>query len=156
MSQPEQGRQWDLDAGLLPLDFANTAEWHAAPEPTERLNSYKDLVEWSKAARLLTDQEAQQLLDEAARRPKAASRTLTRAIEIREMIYQIFSGWAADQQAPEEALAALNDFLSVALQHVTVNISDDGFAWGWSSLETNLDHMLWPIHRTVCSKSAHL
>jgi predicted RNA-binding Zn ribbon-like protein len=149
MSFPEWENHWDFDADMLPLDFANTAEWHGTPEPTERLNSFRDLVGWSWAAGLLSDQETQHLMDEARRQPEEAARIYARAIEIREAIYQVFSAIAADRTVPADALITLNEALVAALQHARVITSQEGFEWGWSNTENDLEHMLWPIVRSA-------
>ncbi|NIS81102.1 MAG: hypothetical protein GTO14_13045 [Anaerolineales bacterium] len=141
--------RWDFDADLLPLDFANTAEWHAGPEPTERLNSYSDLVGWSRAAGLLTETEAGSLLDKAAKDTSEATRTLARAIDVREAIYDIFSALAAHRELPEGALDTINTALSEALEHARITPADEAFTWAWSG-EGRLDRMLWPIlHATA-------
>jgi predicted RNA-binding Zn ribbon-like protein len=136
--------KWDFDADLMPLDFANTAEWHATPTPFEKLNSYSDLVGWAWAAGLLTEDETQPLLEDAAQEPDRAAQILSQAIEIRESIYAIFSAIAAHRETPSEALVTFNNALAAALEHAKVIPSEEGFAWGWSE-ERELDCMLWPI-----------
>jgi predicted RNA-binding Zn ribbon-like protein len=145
----ERVDNWDFDANSLPLDFANTAEWHAAPEPTERLNTYDDLVAWSWAAGLLTDREALRLEEEGSKRPGEAARTLARAIDIRESIYQIFSALAADRHPPEQALIMINDALPAALSRARIISLPQGFEWGWIASPGDLDRMLWPILRSA-------
>ncbi|MGD2057983.1 MAG: ABATE domain-containing protein [Anaerolineales bacterium] len=149
MSYKEWINKWDFEAGRLPLDFANSAEWHAAPEPTEKINSYGDLVGWSWAAGLLKDQEADQLLDRASREPEEAARALEDAIEVREAIYQLFSAIAADRPLPSASLAYLNRAIANALGHVRLVTSGDGFEWGWDPEAAYPDRMLWPILRST-------
>lgn len=145
----EWADNWDFDANSLPLDFANTAEWHAAPEPIERLNSYDDLVGWSWAVGLLTDREARMLQEEGQRRPEDAARTLASAVDLRELIYQIFSTLAADRPAPEQLLGTLNEMLPDALRHSLIISSSKGFEWGWIAGPGDLDRMIWPILRSA-------
>jgi predicted RNA-binding Zn ribbon-like protein len=136
--------KWDFDADLLPLDFANTVEWHATPEPFEKLNSYSDLVGWAWAAGLLTEDETQPLLEESAQEPIRAAQILSQAIEIRESIYAIFSAIAAKREIPGGVLETFNAALAAALEYARIIPSDEGFIWGWSG-ERELDRMLWPI-----------
>lgn len=136
---------WDFDAGRLPLDFANTAEWHDSPDTIEKLNSYTDLVGWSKAAGLLTADEASSLLLRAARDPSRAEEALTEAIELREAIFQIFSAIAAGSDAPEDSLNTLNSALAKALRYARIVPLTEGYSWGWSEDEQNLERVLWPI-----------
>ncbi|MEJ2606054.1 MAG: ABATE domain-containing protein [Anaerolineales bacterium] len=145
MASLNREKNWDFDAGLLPLDFTNTAEWHARSDPIENLNSYADLVSWSWKAGLLTEKAAQSLLETAERRPQDARRALDRVIELREALYRIFSHSAAGTQIPNEDLASFNAALGEALHRVRLDASRDGFSWGWSDDNQNLEAMLWPI-----------
>jgi predicted RNA-binding Zn ribbon-like protein len=140
---------WDFDAGLLPLDFANTAEWHAGPNPTERLNSYTNLVGWSWAAGILVEQEAKYLLEQAIKHPKDAAETLAKAIGLREAIYQVFSANTAGAEAPLESIKIFNTALTQALSHACIVPSGLGYSWGWSEDKQSLDRMLWPILRST-------
>ncbi len=152
MASLNREKNWDFDAGLLPLDFANTAEWHARSDPLEKLNSYADLVNWSWKAGLLTEEAALGLLEAAERRPQDTHRALERVIELREALYHIFSHRAAGTRIPDEDLALFNAALGEALHRVRLDASPDGFSWGWSDEDQNLEAMLWPILR----KSAEL
>ena len=143
-------KNWDFDAGLLPLDFANTADWHARSNPVERLNSYGDLVGWAWKAGLLPEERAQLLLGSAAKRPQDANQALAKAIDLRETIYRILSDRAAGKEIPIEALEYFNTTLAESLSQVKIEIARDGFIWGWSDEEQELDSMLWPIlHATA-------
>lgn len=140
-----QPHEWDFDAGLLPLDFANTAEWHSSPQPTEKLNTYEDLVAWSWAAGIMTRAEAKGLLAEAEGNPQAAAAALAQAIRLREVIYRVFHSVAASQEPDPEDLVSLNATLADALSRVKIEASPQGFSWGWSDGEPRLVRMLWPI-----------
>ena len=97
----------ELVAGELSLEFANTAAWHASSTPTELLQSYQDLVTWSRRVGLLNARDAGRLLREAGRRPAAAAVALQRVIAIREIIYRIV---VAPLEEREPAPSVLNGF----------------------------------------------
>jgi predicted RNA-binding Zn ribbon-like protein len=145
----DRSKSWDFDAGLLPLDFTNTAEWHASPMPSERLNSYADLVGWSWRAGLLTEEEALTLLDRAKARPAAAEAALEEALGLREAIYIVFSSQAAGTRPPEGSLSQLNRALADALSRSTIQPAEDGFSWEWTEEGNGLTRMLWPILRST-------
>jgi predicted RNA-binding Zn ribbon-like protein len=147
MESLNRKKKWDFDSGLLPLDFANTADWHARADPLEKLNSYADLVNWSWKAGLLTEEAALRLLDASERRPQDALQTLERVIEVREAIYRIFSHRAAGKEIPENDLDVFNAALSEALRRVRLESAQNGFSWGWDDEDRNLEVMLWPILR---------
>ena len=64
--------RWGFLGGHLCLDFANTVDWHASDRPEELLTSYGEFVEWSQRAGILTEEQAQSLLRQAAERSDAA------------------------------------------------------------------------------------
>lgn len=140
-------RDWDFDAGLLPLDFANTAEWHASPKPSERLNAYPDLMTWSVEAGLMTEAEARSVLEDAEDRSEEAAAVLDRAINLREAIYRVLSAVAAGKKPVQEDLDDLNAALAEALSRARIEPAPKGFSWAWSGADQSLDRMLWPILR---------
>lgn len=143
--------RWDFEANSLPLDFANSAEWHAAPEPVEKLNTYEDLVGWSWAAGLLSGEQAKQFLDEAGRRPDEAADALKGAIALREAVFRLFSGLAGGRGAPSEALTVINTAIPEAFSNAHIVTSASGFEWGWSQEHPDLTAMLWPILRAAAA-----
>lgn len=151
MRKIDQDCDWNCEAGMLPLDFANTAEWHASAQPQEKLKSYSHLVAWSRAAGLLTEREAQHLLAEAEDHPVEASAALTKAIELRETIYRIFSAVANDKEAETTDLEKLCAAHTEALTRTQIVPTPNGFEWGWVASKESLDRILWPIAREAAS-----
>jgi predicted RNA-binding Zn ribbon-like protein len=137
--------KWDFDAGLLPLDFANTAEWHASPQPDDRLLNYELLIDWSMQAGLLSTKVANTLLEIAKSSPMEAEQTLRHAIEVRETIYRLFSSTANQKTPSPEDLQILNQALSQAMSHLRIINTQDRFAYAWSVGDDGLGRMLWPI-----------
>jgi predicted RNA-binding Zn ribbon-like protein len=144
-----QARIFDFTGGLLSLDFANTVEDRPDVHPRELLNSYHDLVSWGQQAQLLTEQEAQQLLEEAARRPLEASGDLRRAIAIRESIFRIFKSVAEEISPEENDLDVLSAAVADTQTHARIVAREDGFTWKLIGDENNLDRILWPIVRSA-------
>ena len=148
MTEPEKhAGELDLLGGRVSLDFANTVDWHASDDPIEYLHTYGDLVAWSLHAGVLAGPEAESLLAEAARRPGEAAAALLRAVQLREVIYRIFSALARDRALQQSDLAAFNAELSAALAHSAITLADEGFAWIWEGDEGALDRLLWPVVR---------
>ena len=133
----------------LCLEFSNTLEWHASDHPQESLITYPDLVKWSGRAGILAETEAQKLLREAARHPRATSAVLKRLAFIREVIYRIFSALAAGRQPKKSDLNILNDILSKAMSRSRIVGTAEGFIWDWADGESALDRMLCPIVRSA-------
>ena len=137
-------KEWDLE-GKLALDFANTAENHASAQPIEKLNSYFDLISWSQAANLLTENEARTLLGEVSKQSMAVSAALNRAIELREAIYRIFSAVANESEPDKKDLLYLSEAHIEALKKAQIVPTSKGFEWNWDSIKGSFDQMLWPI-----------
>ena len=140
-----------LLGGALCLDFANTANWHKSEHPDELLNSYRDLVDWSQHADVLTEPEAHALLRVADDRPAEAEGVRERAVALREAIYHIFDAIAADDRPEVEDLELLNAALGPALANARIveSQSQDGFTWDWAGDTVTLDRMLWPVARSA-------
>ena len=86
-----QASPFEFTANSLCLDFTNTLNDRASGHPRELLNSYGDVVTWSQGAQLLTEYEANRLLNEANRQPEQARIVLHRTIEVREAMFRLFS-----------------------------------------------------------------
>ena len=136
---------FDLDAGKLCLDFANTADWHASAEPVESLRSYLDLVLWGWAAKLLDENEALELDAAAGEHPQSAEEVYERAIELREALYRIFSQTVSHESPAQADLGILNAALREAMPHLKLSGGADGFILQWEKSGEALDRMLWPV-----------
>ena len=140
---------FDISAGQLSLDFANTLDERSSASPYEYLNSYYDLVAWSQQAQTITASEAEQLREQAERHPADASRVLQEAIVLREALFRIFSAVAEGESPEDEDLNILNSALSEAMCHVHIVPQTGGFQWDWTANPENLDRVLWPVVRAA-------
>jgi predicted RNA-binding Zn ribbon-like protein len=135
-----------LSGRRLSLDYANTADWHASDHPVESLTSYSELVGWSERAGILTENQAQPLLDIAEHHPADATAVLQRAIVLREAIYHILSAVSHAHPPQTTDIATFNTELSRALSQSRVAQSAEGFVWEWTGDDEHaLDRMLWPV-----------
>lgn len=89
MGDVSVGKVWDLDTGVICLDFANTADWHLSAHPEEGFSTYADLVSWNRAEKLLSAAQAKRLLEAADGQPKKAAEAVDQAIELREAFFRI-------------------------------------------------------------------
>jgi len=142
-----EGLQVGFDPAAIQvgLHYANTLEGRHAAQPRETLDSYAALVTWCQRRGLLTEPEAQRLSQQAARRPAQAAVSLTRAIALREALYQIFAV-LAKRKAPRPAdLATFNATLAESLAFLRIAAGADGFIWAWGAGEDAFDRVFWPI-----------
>jgi predicted RNA-binding Zn ribbon-like protein len=140
-----------FEAGRVCLNFANTAEWHASDQPAEHLHNYSDLVRWAQQAGLLTQDRAEHMVEEGARRSEEGGQVLDRAIALREAIYRIFSAVAAARSPGPDDLDSLNAALAEGLGWLRVDQTKDGFTWSWGGDAAAMDQMLWPVARSAAT-----
>jgi predicted RNA-binding Zn ribbon-like protein len=150
MNTKYRGAHWgtsdyqNLKTGWLCLDFANTAEWHASEAPEEHLVSYDALLTWALDKAILNEAAVEKLRVLAHRTPIEAQQAHREAIELREVLYRLFSTIAAEQDPVTADLDTLNRFLSRALTHLRLQVSDRDYQWGWRD-EPALASIPWPI-----------
>lgn len=143
---------FEFTGNHLCLDFANTLNNRISSTPRELLNSYDDLVHWSREAGILSENDAQRLRAKARQRPEEAERVLRQTIELREAMYRIFSAHVSDTEADERDLATLNTTLTQAMARASVHSNGlQGFVWDWDGSHEHvaLDRMLWSIARSM-------
>jgi predicted RNA-binding Zn ribbon-like protein len=140
--------EFDLDAGVLCLDFANTVDWHASDHPEDALHAYKDLVAWGVLAGALTLEEARPLIERAARDPGRAAAALERAIAFREAMYRIFSAHARERALAPQDIEVVNREVAQAQARLRLVPSARRFDWGWAG-EGELERVLWPVARSA-------
>jgi predicted RNA-binding Zn ribbon-like protein len=135
-------RTLSLIAGRLCLDFANTLGMHASEQTHEFLRTYFDLVEWSNYAGIITDDEERRLLREAEKNPNDAGRVLQHAIELREIIFNIFSSIAKNTPPLKKDIAKFNKKLSQMMRQSKLEFTESGIAWDVKGSKDSLDGML--------------
>ena len=147
-------------SGNVSLDFANTAEWHAGPQPEERLTSYAAVIEWARKHDILSESQAQRLLETAGAHPEDETAAMRRILALREAVYHVFSAASHHTQPSPADLETLNLELAEALPHL--RLIDDGtsptgedrrglseFSWTWSGIEDHLTSVLWSVARSA-------
>jgi predicted RNA-binding Zn ribbon-like protein len=139
---------FDLDAGRICLDFANTL----SPSSGDHLTTYADVLSFARQAQLLTHDEAYRLQAQSEHHPHAAEQVFQKTLSLRTALRGIFSATTAGRAAPEESLKVLNEHLGSSLSHarlLAVAASDEApsYHWGWSG--DDLEAPLWPICRSA-------
>lgn len=138
----------ELPDKSLCLDFINTLHERSTDSPQELLKSYNDLVAWSQQEQILTDEEARCILGKQAKQSAQAAKVLARAIDLREVMYRIFSSVAEDSVPADDDLALLNRAYVEALAQTRLVAESDTFAREWSGKEDAFDRMFWSLVRS--------
>ena len=150
MEEREKQEQiFDISAGLLCLDFANTVDDRTDEHPQELLVSFEDLISWSRQAQVLTEQEAHRLKIKVEQHPSQAKTVLKRAVDIREAIFRIFKAVAEDESPEDKDLVVLSAVVAEAQKHARIVPDAHGFRWDWLGKPDDLDCMFGPIARSA-------
>jgi predicted RNA-binding Zn ribbon-like protein len=133
-----------LVGGRTCLDFTNTVNLRESDLFRDRLASYGDLLHWAVHAGIITAEHARRLNSEAGRNQEEAARTLRRAIELREVIFRMFSAMAAGRGPSDEDLALFNRHFSKTMSRASMIREKGRYTIGFDKDQT-LDAMLPPI-----------
>lgn len=148
-------RTFDLSSGALCLDFANTLGDRLEPVPDERLGSFQDLVAFGRQAGLISDDEAGQLLEMAARRPFEAAGAHAAALALREEIFRVTAALADGVQPDPDDVASLQTAISEALRNGRLVPGEEGFTWSWDGSPLTLDRLRWPVAYSALELLTH-
>ena len=149
MSKKRDAGSIKLSGGALCLDFTNTVHCYGCEDPGEYLNTYHDLVAWSRHVGTISDDEAGILSRRADAQPAEAKNTHKRAIELRKTIYRIFTVTLKDQSPAREDLAVFNRYLAEIMMGSQIVEVQDGFRWEMNGDKEKLDWILNPVIRSA-------
>jgi len=138
-----------LSGGILCLDFVNTVHCYGCTDLGEYLNTYHDLVAWSRHVGTISGEEAKTLLGRAAGHPAEAKSAHKRAIDLREAIYRIFTISLEDHSHTREDLTVFNEYLGKTMMQSQIVKTQDGFHWEMTGNKTKLDWLLNPVVRSA-------
>ncbi len=141
--------EYEIIVGALCLDFVNTLEDRPSPEPVERLQRYPDVLEWTKQAGALTDDQVNSLLDIAADDMGAAAIAVVGFRDLRESMYRIFVAVAWGESPAAADIDTLNAALADALAPSYLVPKGGRFVISWRDDTEALDRVVWPIVRSA-------
>jgi predicted RNA-binding Zn ribbon-like protein len=138
-----------LLGGRLCLDFINTLDWRGTDTPQEFLNTFDDLVSWSRHAGICSQQDTRKLKLMAEQSNADAKKALNQALKLRETIYRLFAAGIVNKNPLKEDLAIFNKNLSRSMQDSQITRTKDGYAWDITRNRTKLNWILNPIIRSA-------
>ncbi len=145
---PTHDHGFDLDTGILALDFANTLDGRYDPQQEDRLRDYRALLVFSQLAGTLDDVLVERLATVAATNPDAADRQLHDARLLRESFFAVFAAVAAGDDPADSDLDTLNRFHQRAMSRSRLVHTGEGFNLDWED-DGALDRPLWPIVKSA-------
>jgi predicted RNA-binding Zn ribbon-like protein len=138
-----------LEETYLCLDFVNTVNWRLGDHPEEELPGYPDLVRLMERVALVSPEEASRLLEQAEAHPDRAQAVYTRAIDLREALYRIFTAMTEETAPLQADLDLINREVGEAMAWGELCPASGGFTLQWKNDVTRLDGFLAPIARSA-------
>lgn len=148
-------KQVRLVGGSLALDFVNTqAGPPDGPPGTDALESYQDLLSWSRQLGSIGDRQAGALASAARARPAAESSAFREAARVRSYLWEIFAALARGQEPPASLLDLLRDDTASSLHGARLVRAGEDFVWDWSGCD-DLRAPLWPVVQAAVDLLQH-
>jgi predicted RNA-binding Zn ribbon-like protein len=135
-----------LQGGDVALDFVNTVGGlrDLPPDPDdEALNSYADVVHWSRRVEVLSARQANSLLRAAEADPRRAARVFDDVLALRQLVYDVFRALADGRRPKPAALESLRDAEREALAHASLRPAGPRMRWSWR--DSDIRAPLWLI-----------
>lgn len=110
-----------LDGGILCLDFCNTVSNRKKPDPGDYLSSFRDLTAWYDHIKGMPAKSIQALERMARDFPAKATQVFDKSIQLRELLYRVFSTIAKKRQPDPGDLAGLTVYISDAYTNVSLD-----------------------------------
>lgn len=141
----------EIERGKPCLDFVNTVDWrNSKTRKKEMLHDFSALISWSKQMGILEDKTAQILFKTALKQPNKAKQVYEKAIELRELLFRLFSSMATTGQASSHDLSIFNKYLADSMgKSCCLAPSDNGFIWSFCSGTDSMDLFLDPIIKSA-------
>jgi len=141
----------ELERGNLCIDFVNTVDWrNSKTRKKEMLRDFSALILWCKKIGILEDKAAQILFKNALKQPNKAKQVYEKAIELRELLFRLFSSMATTGQASSHDLSIFNKYLADSMgKSCCLTPSDNGFVWSFCSGTDSMDLFLDPIIKSA-------
>ena len=131
----------------LSLDFVNTVGYISSENPIENLNSFSDLIEWSKQGKLISDDEAIVIFTKAKENILESERVFRRVLRLRKSVYDIFRSVISGEEISDEDLTILNRELSLAMSKAEIFSREGELIWDWKN--DGIERILFLITRVA-------
>jgi predicted RNA-binding Zn ribbon-like protein len=135
---------FQLVAGHIALDFANTLDWRFDPERRiDLLQTYERLIQFAIQTGTISPAQGKRLLSRT--RQQDSSRALRRAIRLREVVDALFRSIATGHLPRQDDLRTLNAlYRDLQIPEFVVRKGSDFALWP-GDFSDRADGPLWPI-----------
>lgn len=149
MSRTLPESAFELTAGCLCLDFANTLDNRVSGQPKEKLNRFDDLVQFGGESGVFTLAECRKLRKEGEEKQEEAKRCFEGAVELREVIYRVLSAAAEGEKVEEADATAFNQAVRRVNGETRLAPVSGKHAWGWVEENSGVERLLGRIVRSA-------
>lgn len=139
--------QMRLDGGHPALDFMNTLGGPEGGPPAphdDYLRGYEDLAVFAGRTMLLDEPAVERLRRRAKRNPDEAAAAFEKALELRELVDEVFRPLVHAREPAAAALARLAEAERAALEHAALRPAGGAYEWTWAG-DGSLEAPLWPV-----------
>ncbi|SHL42026.1 Conserved protein containing a Zn-ribbon-like motif, possibly RNA-binding [Chitinophaga jiangningensis] len=109
-----------LDGGVLCLDFCNTVSNRNRIEKGDYLTSFRDITTWYDHIKGMPVKSIQSLERIARDFPAKASQVFEKSIQLRELLFRLFSTIAKNKQPEQGDLATLTGYIADAYTNISL------------------------------------
>ena len=125
----------------------NTVGYISSENPTENLNSFSDLIEWSKQGKLISDDEAIVIFTKAKKNILESERVFWRVLRLRKSVYDIFRSVISGEEIFDKDLTVFNRELSLAMSKAEIFCREGELIWDWKN--DGIERILFLITRVA-------
>ena len=135
-----------LLGGRLAVDFANAPSYPGAPFNDL---SWEEFIGFLEAARIVSAERSDQLLALPETDPRSAHGLLTRALNLRDALREIFTALVRHEPIAPEWTKPINDVLRITEGHDELTQVDGRWKLQFVARETALDWLLAAVARSA-------
>lgn len=132
-----------LSAGDVSLDFVNTRY------PDGFLQDTADLIGWSRAIGLVSEEEATALLAEIDVDPQESMTLFTQIMILREVSYRTLLALIHQTSPATSDVQVLQSMFLQARGHERLVLAGHHLAWQWEPVKSRLTRLHWSLLRSV-------
>ena len=140
-------KQYAFIGNNLSLDFVNTVGYISSENPIENLNSFSDLIEWSKQGKLISDDEAIVIFTKAKKNILESEKVFRRVLRLRKSVYDIFRSVISGEEIFDKDLTVFNRELSLAMSKAEIFSREGELIWDWKN--DGIERILFLITRVA-------
>jgi predicted RNA-binding Zn ribbon-like protein len=120
--------KWNLDGGVLCLDFINTIPDRKFGEPHDHLTDFSQVLNWCQSMKLLQDKDYQRLSALSVNDPEKGQAAFRKYIYVRENLWKILSAIANGKDPASKDVDQFNKNLSETLAKLKFEFQNNSYS----------------------------